>query len=47
MISLSLTGRNLAGAALAGDDCLSLPRRRLTDVHAEDARTLPGEEHRN
>ena len=43
----NVTRRNLAGAALAGDDCLSLPRRRLTVVHAEDARALPGEEHRD
>ena len=32
----NITGRNLAGAALAGDDCLSLARRRLIDVHAKD-----------
>ena len=44
---MSRTGRNLAGAALAGDDCLSFPCRRLIDVHAEDARALPGEEHRD
>jgi len=39
--------RYLAGAAIVGDDCLTLPRRGLTDVRAEDARALPGEEHRN